>query len=103
MTERERVLSILRHEQPDQLPWLADLAYWTTYLERNQMLPKNWSDDLYVQMSRELGSGFYLQGFQPFREITKNVETKLEKQGNVEIQTITTPVGTLRQVSQYSR
>jgi len=102
MTERERVLSILRHEQPDQLPWLADLAYWTTYLERNQMLPKNWSDELYVQMSRELGSGFYLQGFQPFREITKNVETKLEKQGNVEIQTITTPVGTLRQVSQYS-
>lgn len=35
MTERERVLAILNHQQPDQLPWMAEaLAVGNSYFSR---------------------------------------------------------------------
>ncbi len=32
MTHRERLLTILKGEQPDQVPWFGDLDYWANSL-----------------------------------------------------------------------
>lgn len=44
MTERERVLTILRGEQPDQLPWLADFAYLVDSMKRSGTYPAEYTD-----------------------------------------------------------
>lgn len=106
MTERERILAILRHEQPDQLPWCADLAYYTHGLQMTGDYPPEYEnqtlDDGLQKMHRDYGIGFYLQGFQPFRGLAKGWERKVEKDGLTTVTTVTTPVGELRQTEKYS-
>lgn len=107
MTERQRILSILNHEQPDQLPWCADFAYLIHSLQMDNTFPKDYQTDpwdLGVQkMHRDLGTGFYLQGFEPFYAEYDHVDVKVEESGDTQVLTYSTPVGTLRQVTQYSR
>ncbi len=56
MTHRERLLTILKGEQPDQVPWFGDLDYWTNSLIKRELKPKNFilSDD-YIKWHRDLG------------------------------------------------
>lgn len=106
MTERERILSILNRKKPDQLPWCADLAYLVHSMEASGTYPEQYQnhrlDDGLQKMHRDYGTGFYLQGFYPFRTQRKLCETTVEKKGDITVTTITTPVGALRQVEQYS-
>jgi len=106
MTERERVLAILNHEKPDQLPWLADLTYWMSALETNGKLPAgfgDWNTNGNLQKVHEnMGIGFYLQGYEPFRKEYKNVNIREERNGNVMVITYETPVGNIRQIQEYS-
>lgn len=107
MTERERVLAILRHEQPDQLPWMADLDYWRTGMVTDGTFPAEYVDhrfdDGLQRMHRELGAGFYLQAYYPFAEKRSNVEIKVVRTGNRQETTMTTPVGTLRETTEFSK
>lgn len=107
MTERERVLSILNHEKPDQLPWLADLSYLIYSMEVDHALPPEYQnthlDDGLQKMHRDYGTGFYLQGFEPYQAVLKNVDVKVENSGNTRVTTVTTPVGNLREVMQFSK
>lgn len=106
MTERERVLAILNRQQPDQLPWFADFAYLIGAMEQEGTYPARYQnthlDNGLQKMHREWGTGFYLQGFEPFEKKGNGWELHEEKRGDTRICTITTPVGTLRQVDQYS-
>lgn len=106
MTERERVLSVLRGEQPDQLPWMADFAYLIESMQVSGTFPRCYqteNPDVGLQkMHRDYGTGFYLQGFEPFRRNARGWEQRDEKKGDITTSSITTPVGTLRQVQQYS-
>lgn len=107
MTERERVLSILKHEEPDQLPWLADLSYLIYSMEVDKTLPQKYCnthlDDGLQRMHRDLGAGFYLQGYEPFRAVQKNADINVENKGDIRVTTISTPVGKLREVQQFSK
>ena len=108
MTERERVLSILQRKQPDQLPWYADLAYWTYGLEVDGKYPEEYkntfADNGLQKLHRDLGIGFYLQGFQPFSGTTPGYETKWEKDGNRTTQRLCCPGGKeLVEISEFSR
>lgn len=106
MTERERVLAILNHQQPDQLPWLADLAYYVDALKITGEYPAQYQDTCWDNglqaMHRDYGPGFYLQGYHPFRTLSQGWEKQEEKRGGTTVTTIITPVGQLRQVKQYS-
>lgn len=107
MTERERILSILNGKKPDKLPWCADLAYYTGYLEAENIYPEQYKNTYYdnglQKMHRDYGTGFYLQGFSPLKAQSNNVDIKIEQQGNAIIKTIVTPLGNLREVQQYSK
>ena len=38
MTERERLIKVLKDETPDRVPWFADLGHWYR-AERREMGP----------------------------------------------------------------
>jgi len=60
MNERERALAVLSGKKPDLIPWYADLAYWTTYLNTDNLIPVKYKGDGMYQLNRDLGTGFYL-------------------------------------------
>ena len=71
MTERERILAILNRQEPDQLPWAADLSYWIFSMQKSGVYPAKYRDtelDNGLQkLHRDCGAGFYLQGYHPWK------------------------------------
>lgn len=101
MNERERVLAILNGRQPDQVPWYADLDYWMGYMLKEGKWPERWQGDRLVEANRELGAGFYLQGYFPYKEVYDGVDVRVEDRGDVKITRVKTPYGDIQQVEQW--
>ncbi len=98
MTPRARVLSILRGKKPDVVPWFGDLDYLATAKIFHGEKPQDFkASDAYIDWHRELGVGFYLQGYFPFREIIEGCDIRTWKEGNNRYREIRTPKGTLRE------
>ena len=53
--------------------------------------------DAYIDWHRDLGVGFYLQGYFPFRAITERCRVQEWNKGNLRRRQIETPLGTLRE------
>ncbi len=67
MNQRERVLAVLNGQKPDRVPWFGDLDYWATALIGRGQKPQDFKrSDAYLDWHRDLGVGFYLQGYFPF-------------------------------------
>jgi hypothetical protein len=101
MTNRERILTILRRQRPDRVPWCGDLDYWYHAAQTAGKLPDKYRGDGYFQLNRDLGVGFYLQGFFPFTQHTPNVTFSEARDGDRIIRTMHTPRGDLTEVQQY--
>jgi hypothetical protein len=99
LTERERALAILNKEKPDQVPWFADLSYWVHYLQESGKIPEEYKGGGYFKMHRDLGVGFYLQGWMPLKVAYEGVEIRQEVHSNITCTNIITPVGTVQQVT----
>jgi uroporphyrinogen-III decarboxylase len=98
MTPRERVLAVLNGQKPDRVPWYGDLDYWVTALIERGEKPKDFRrSDAYIDWHRDLGVGFYLQGYFPFRAITERCRVREWKEANLRYRQIETPCGTLRE------
>ena len=102
MTPRERIFAILKGEQPEQVPWFGDLDYWANSLIIRGLKPKDFiSSNEYIQWHRELGVGFYLQGYFPYRQIYEKCEVKEWKEGHKRFKEIVTPIGSVRECWEY--
>jgi hypothetical protein len=98
MTPRERVLAVLSGRRPDAVPWFGDLDYWATSLISRGLKPADFkTNDSYIQWHRELGVGFYLQGYFPFKTIIENCDVKEWRNGHDRFRQIETPRGILRE------
>ena len=97
MTYRERLLTILKGGQPDRVPWFGDLDYWANSLIKRGLKPEDfiWSDD-YIQWHRDLGVGFYLQGYFPWIQTFPKCEVKKWYEGQRKYTEIRTPLGSVR-------
>jgi uroporphyrinogen-III decarboxylase len=96
MTERERVLALLRGGRPDRVPWFGDLDYWATALiGRGRKPPDFKASDAYIDWHRDLRVGFYLQGYFPFRAIIEGCRIADWAEGHARRRRIETPRGTL--------
>ena len=102
MTPRDRILTILKGEQPDQVPWFGDLDYWANSLITRGLKPKEFikSDD-YIQWHRELGVGFYLQGYFPYKQVYEKCEVREWNEGHKRYKEIITPLGSVRECWEY--
>ena len=102
MTPRQRVLTILKGRKPDRVPWFGDLDYWATARIIKKEVPEDFkTSDAYIQWHRELGVGFYLQGYFPFKTILENCLEKEWKEGSLRYREIETPKGTIRECWQW--
>jgi len=103
MTSRERIISILKGEQPDRVPWYGDLDYWANSLIKRGLKPEGFiaSDD-YISWHRELGVGFYLQGYFPYKQIYENCQVNEWDGGGRHYKEIVTPVGSVRECWEYN-
>ncbi len=98
MTERQRVLTLLQKKAPDRVPWLGDLAYWIPYALKNGVIDSAYAGDGIYRLHRDLGVGFYLQGYFPFAGESENVDVTRTVNGVTITTEWKTPVGCLRQV-----
>ena len=102
MNSRERVLTILQGRQPDKVPWLGDLDYWVTALVGRGQKPQGFQrSPAYIDWHLDLGVGFYLQGYFPFKTIIENCDVKEWREGDNRYRQIVTPKGTLRECWQW--
>lgn len=101
MSVRSRVLAILNREKPDLVPWLGDLDYWYNALVQRKELPPKYQGKGIFQLHRDLGVGFYLQGYWPYQPVYEGVRVQQEDIGSVRVTTVQTPVGQVRQVERY--
>jgi hypothetical protein len=96
MTERDRVLTLLSGGTPDRVPWFGDLDYWATSLIGRGLRPKDFKEsDAYIDWHRDLGVGFYLQGYFPFRTVVENCRVTGWREGAARRRRIETPRGVL--------
>jgi len=94
-------LSILRGIRPDQVPWFGDLDYWASGLIADGKKPANFRESgSYVDWHRDLGVGFYLQGYFPFKAIL-DLEERTWRDGNRRFRELVTPHGSLRECWEY--
>ncbi len=92
----------MRGEQPDQLPWAGDLDYWAFSLIKRGIKPEGFiQSDEYIRWHRDLGVGFYLQGYFPYRQIIDNCGIREWGLGNKKYKEISTPLGTVRECWEY--
>ncbi|MBP6507988.1 MAG: hypothetical protein KA257_10540 [Opitutaceae bacterium] len=102
MTPRERALAILHGRKPDQVPWFGDLDYLAGGLIGRGERPEKFKQSAaYLDWHRELGVGFYLQGYFPFRAVTENCRVSEWRDGPCRIRRIETPHGTLQERWQW--
>ena len=103
LNDRERILTLFTGGVPDRVPWFGDLTYWAGAMERRGEVPAGYqrSPD-YYRFHRELGVGFYLQGYFPFRAVDEGgVRHEQRWDGDVRHSALVTPVGTLTETWQY--
>ena len=101
MTPRERLLSLLHCEQPDQVPWFGDLDYLATALIAKRIKPEDFkASPAYLEWHREMRVGYYLQGYFPFRAIY-DLEERAWNEGNRRFHELVTPLGNLRECWEY--
>ena len=102
MTLRERALSILAGRQPDAVPWFGDLDYFATSLIKRGLKPTDFkASSAYIDWHRDLGIGYYLQGYWPFHSIIENCQVKEWTEGESRYKQVETPHGTLRECWQW--
>jgi hypothetical protein len=98
MTPRERVLRVLRGQCPDCVHWFGDLDYWATALiGRGEKPPDFKTSAAYIDWHRELGVGFYLQGYFPFRTIFEGVRIEEWREERDRYRRVITPRGVLQE------
>ncbi|MCF7759062.1 MAG: uroporphyrinogen decarboxylase family protein [Cephaloticoccus sp.] len=97
MSPRERALALLQGRQPDQVPWFGDLDYLASGLIGRGERPKDFKQSAaYLDWHRDLGVGFYLQGYFPFRAVIEECRVHEWREGHSRLRQIDTPHGTLR-------
>jgi uroporphyrinogen-III decarboxylase len=103
MKLRERVLSLLSGQTPDRVPWLADLDYWANAMQRRGEVSAGFiGSPAYFDLNRQLGTGFYLQGYFPFKALHDDTVRIVTRQdGDRRWFTYETPAGAITSVWQY--
>ena len=105
MTLRERFRAILTGQKPDAMPFFGDMTYWYFAHEKIGDIPDRWRGHHGIaKLHKELGVGEYVgEGCAAFRFTEgPSVRIEVKDQGDDQITSWHTPVGTLTQVQRWS-
>ncbi|MCG8311396.1 MAG: hypothetical protein MI975_28670 [Cytophagales bacterium] len=96
MTERERLLKVLKGEAPDRVPWFADLGHWLRAESGEQwdLFNINNCTDEMIGLHKEVKAGWYIEvGALHDEYYTGGVERERITTGGVAVEKFKTPLG----------
>ncbi|HDY89687.1 MAG TPA: hypothetical protein ENH82_16435 [bacterium] len=105
MTQRERLLAVLKGDTPDVVPWFADLSNWI-YSQRKQRFIPSANKELDYEMIdfyKDVGAGIYLELGSVLDVSYKGDVEEIQKiDGDTFTWTLKTPIGELREIRLYN-
>ncbi len=102
MTDRQRVLAVLRGEPADRMAWIPRMELWYRAAVKHNALPERYRGKTLRQIERALGCGTPARSGKIFEKRYETVEIVNRREGHFQITEYRTPVGTVRQVMQFS-
>lgn len=96
MTDRARILAILRGEMPDRIPWVPRLKLWHTAHAHAGTLPKELQGTTQREAERRLGMGDAAREGRVYRVEYRGLEVRTRREADDEITEYVTPHGVLR-------
>lgn len=96
MTERERLLKVLRGETPDRVPWFADLGHWYRSEAGGQwdLFNINNCTREMTDLHRDVRAGWYIEAGSLHEEYFEdNVTREKELHGDLAVERYITPAG----------
>jgi len=105
MTERERLLMVLRGETPDRVPWFADLGHWfraESGTQWNLFSISNCTKEM-ADLHREVKAGWYIEVGSLHEEYYEDDVTR-EKEicGDRAIERYITPIGEISMIRKWN-
>ena len=105
MTCRQRIESVYRGEQPDQVPYMLDLSHWYYHKHRKSWdLSRSYNEPEVelIEYHKQIGVGFYLPNLGSFFEVIypNDVKAGVEKSddGRVITWSFDTPLGRIERI-----
>lgn len=102
MTDRQRVLAVLRGERADRMAWIPRMELWYRAAVKQDTLPDRYRGKTLRQIERALGCGTPARSGKIFTKRYENVEVVTRREEHLKITEYRTPVGTVREVMQFS-
>ena len=99
MTERERLLKVLKGETPDRVPWFADLGHWFRAESGQQwdLFKINNCTKEIAKLHREVRAGWYVEVGSLHEEYYEDsVVREREIEGDRAVESFHTPLGGIR-------
>ncbi|MFW6146232.1 MAG: uroporphyrinogen decarboxylase family protein [Planctomycetota bacterium] len=102
MTNRQRVLAVLRGETPDRMAWIPRMELWYRAAVKQNALPDRYRGMTLRQIEHALGCGTPARSGRIFTKRHETVDVVDRRESNLKVTEYRTPVGTVRQVMQFS-
>ncbi len=77
MTPRKRIMSLVKGEPVDIIPWFPRIDLWYDYHKRQNTLPPEYSSLTMGEVIRKLGGGIFHRGVSIYRERLKNTQIRI--------------------------
>jgi len=94
MTQKERFLTALRGGRPDRIPWACNFDHWLNVNRARGTLPKEFDGVSRDDICRAIGAAIWARA-SVFKTETPNVKVTRREEGDSEITTYETPVGSI--------
>lgn len=102
MNDRERILTLLAGGKPDMTPWIPRLEIWYRAQTMAGTLPERYRGMSLREVERALGCGTPARGGRIAEKTYEGVEIDVKREGAYKVTEYRTPVGTVREVMQFS-
>jgi len=105
MTERERLLNLLKAGTPDRVPWFADLGHWfrsEAGIPWDLFSINNCTEEM-INLHKEVKAGWYIEAGSLHEEYYDDgVKREREISKDLAIETFKTPIGEIRMVRKWN-
>jgi len=105
MTEKERLLKVLKGKTPDRVPWFADLGHWYRSQSGEQwnLFGIDNRNKEVTALHREVKAGWYIEAGSMHEEYYEDgVTREREIQGDCAIERFITPLGDIHMIRKWN-
>ena len=102
MTDRTRILTILKGEMPDRIPWIPRISLWYNARIKTGTMPSRWRNLSLREVEENLGLGTPARQGKILETEVEDLEIVNRSEDGRDVTEYHTPEGSLRTVTHYS-